>query len=124
MLIGPSGPKLMPLPQSVTMIQAPHPMMQIGPAIYQPVPYAPASDVPVGNGARTAFITDTDELPSLMAAQTVRQTLSMPGEAVVPYEVSARSGGMIAMAGLEENSSSLIPLGLAALVIFFLLRKK
>jgi len=146
MLIGKITPKLMPVPQAMTVIQSPDPKISVTPAIYQPVPYAPASDVPVASTAVLDF--SEPDLPQYVAASTPQaggplaqsemsqqQPLITPElepstevrnpQAAVPFMVAGRSGGTVAMQGLNDSSSdSWLTLGAIALVAYVLIRKK
>ncbi len=149
MLIGDITPKLMPVPQAMTVIQSPDPRVQVTPAIYQPVPYAPASEVPVSSAAvldfsepdlpqeivmqsaqgplaRSEMAQQQIVAPELTPSVAVRNPIAGPGAVpAVPFMVSSRSGGMVAMAGLEgDNSGSWLALGAIALALYVAFGKK
>ncbi len=149
MLIGDNTPQLMPVPQSMNVIQSPDPKIQVTPAIYQPVPYAPATEVPVASISPSLDFSEPDlpqevitpevSGPLVQSAMSQQQPIiaahlapSMEvknPQAAVPFMVSSRAGGMVAMNGLDESNGdakiaswlALIALGLVA---YGFLRKK
>lgn len=84
MLVDNNSPQLMPVPQNVTMIQSPTPMIQVMPAAFQPVPYFPATIIPSGSTTPLEFV------PVGMPQLVVNPVGAFPGQQT-PAPVASQS---------------------------------